>query len=259
MNVSVVIPAYNEASRLRACLDALASQTSKPFEIIVVDNNSADNTVDVAASYRHVRMIAEPQQGRVFARNAGFRAARGDIIARIDADTVVPEDWIAHIQAYYANSSAHNTAWSGGAWLANMHARRFMSFAYNLLVFRVNTLFVGHPTLWGSNMAVRREHWERVADKVCLDNGVHEDLDLSIHLHRAGVRITYDHAMPVPVEFRRVYSDRNQLWSYLQMWPRTLRVHGFASWVFCWIVGALGLYIASFGPYVLDKILPTKR
>src|SRR5687767_1835934 len=95
LRVSLVIPAYNEESHLRACLDAVAAQTVRPFEVIVVDNNSTDTTVAIARSYSFVAVMHESQQGIVYARNAGFNAARGDIIARIDADTHLSPNWIA--------------------------------------------------------------------------------------------------------------------------------------------------------------------
>ena len=98
--VSIVIPAYNEERYLPACLDAIAAQTIKPFEVIVVDNNSSDSTAKIAAQYPFVRVVNEPRRGIGFARNAGFNAAAGDIIGRIDADTHVPASWVAKVQDY---------------------------------------------------------------------------------------------------------------------------------------------------------------
>src|SRR3982751_3455353 len=97
MNVSIIIPVYNEEGYLAACLDAVAAQQEKPFEVIVVDNNSTDASHKIAQGYTFVRIIAEKQQGTVFARNAGFEAAKGDILARIDADTRIPKDWVARL------------------------------------------------------------------------------------------------------------------------------------------------------------------
>lgn len=249
----MVIPAYNESDTLPACLDALMVQTRKPHEIIVVDNASTDDTAMVAARYKGVRVISEREQGRVFARNAGFDAVRGDVIARIDADAIVHEGWVQWIAEYYSAPQHERVALTGGAHFYNVRLPRFISAVYNWLLFRFNTLMLGFSTLYGSNMALTKALWDEVRTDVCLDNALHEDLDIAIHAKRAGAKIRYDTSSKVRVEMRRMISEREQLWPYLQMWPRTLRVHGYWTWVVVWVVGALGLYIASPGPVILEK------
>src|SRR5688572_27451257 len=91
-SVSIVIPAYNEEGQLALCLEAIARQTVKPVEVIVVDNNSTDGTVEVAGRYPFVTVLHEWRQGVVHARDCGFDAAKGDIIGRIDAETVMPHN-----------------------------------------------------------------------------------------------------------------------------------------------------------------------
>ena len=103
--VSVVIPVYNEAATLPACLEALAGQTVPPFEVLVVDNNSTDDSVLVAARYPFVTVLHEKRQGVLHARGRGFTAARGDIIGRIDADTEVAPDWIKQLQQVFTEDS----------------------------------------------------------------------------------------------------------------------------------------------------------
>jgi glycosyltransferase involved in cell wall biosynthesis len=253
VTVSVIIPAYNEEACLPACLNALAGQSQAPLEVIVVDNASSDETAAVAARYPFVTVVREEKRGRVHARNAGFRVAKGNILARLDADAVVPEDWVAWIAGFYAGGN-ETTALTGGAHFYNMRLSGFISWAYNWLVFRFNFILTGAPTLWGSNMALSASLWQQVASDVCLDNTLHEDLDLSFHVRRAGGNIRYDAASRVRVEMRRVHTDRQALWPYLQMWPRTLRRHGYFTWPLCWLVGALLLYIASPFPVLLERI-----
>ncbi len=101
--ISVVVPAYNEQLWLERCISALQRQnTSVPYEIIVVDNNSTDDTARVAESL-NVRVVFEAQQGLTFARQAGQDAALGAIVAHTDADSEVPSDWIESIARAYAD------------------------------------------------------------------------------------------------------------------------------------------------------------
>jgi glycosyltransferase involved in cell wall biosynthesis len=94
---SVVIPAYNEAEFLGTCLDSLRAQDfPRPFEIIVVDNNSSDGTADLARS-RGVTVVHEPTAGVCPARQAGTAAARGEIVVSTDADTAFSPGWLSRI------------------------------------------------------------------------------------------------------------------------------------------------------------------
>src|SRR4051812_42172740 len=105
MNVSIVIPVYNEADQLAACLQAIARQTVRPLEVIVVDNNSTDGTAAIAKRFPFVRLLTEKKQGVVHARNTGFKATRGGIIGRIDADTILPPTWVAQVQTIFTAKS----------------------------------------------------------------------------------------------------------------------------------------------------------
>ncbi len=242
LRISLIIPAYNEERYLARCLDSVAAQTIKPFEVIVVDNNSTDKTAEIAKRYDFVRLLSEATQGRVYARNAGFGAATGDLLARIDADAVLPPNWTAQVQHYFERPQAMQTAWTGAAFFYNVRLPHVVSAVYNLFVFRFNALLAGHPVLWGSNTALPKTLWREVKEDVCLRNDIHEDLDLAIHLHHLGVPIVYDRRVKVHVQLRRVRSSRHELWEYLQMWPRTLRIHGIKTWPICWLFGDVLLY-----------------
>jgi glycosyltransferase involved in cell wall biosynthesis len=100
MKYSVVIATYNRAADLRSTLASLAGlQPDGAWEVIVVDNNSTDDTrrvVEEAARAFPVecRYLVERQQGRSPALNAGIRAARGEIVVTTDDDVRVPADWL---------------------------------------------------------------------------------------------------------------------------------------------------------------------
>ena len=95
--VSVVVPVLDDARRLAACLDALAAQAgAPPFEVVVVDNGSSDDSVAVArrAAVQPV-VVREPRRGSYAARNAGIAASCGARLAFTDADCVPAPDWVA--------------------------------------------------------------------------------------------------------------------------------------------------------------------
>lgn len=84
--VSVIIPVYNGARFLRAALESVFAQTYRPFEVIVVDDGSADESGSIAQSFPEVLYIQQANQGVAAARNNGIDAARGEFYAFLDQD-----------------------------------------------------------------------------------------------------------------------------------------------------------------------------
>lgn len=98
IDISFVVPACNEERLLPYCLDAIMLEirhTDCSAEIIVVNNASEDFTPHIAASFNGVRIVYEPVKSLVLARQAGLRVARGNLIANIDADTILPRGWLS--------------------------------------------------------------------------------------------------------------------------------------------------------------------
>lgn len=93
--ISVVIPTYNEEKYIRNCIESLLNQTLMPYEIIVVDDGSTDNTYSICSSYGGiVKVFAKEHSGAGPSRNFGVSKASGDIIVFFDADMVAPPDYI---------------------------------------------------------------------------------------------------------------------------------------------------------------------
>lgn len=105
LKISVVIPAYNEEKYLADTLKSLQKQTYKPAEIIVVDNNSEDQTSQIAKDF-DAKVVFEPRIGVGSARQAGFAKASSQIIATTDADTIVPKNWLKDIALQFAGDSS---------------------------------------------------------------------------------------------------------------------------------------------------------
>ena len=84
--VSVIIPVHNGGRYLRAALESVFAQTYRPFEVIVVDDGSTDDSGVIAQSFHDVRYIHQANQGVAAARNNGIEAARGEFFAFLDQD-----------------------------------------------------------------------------------------------------------------------------------------------------------------------------
>lgn len=104
MPVAVVVPTYDRPTDLRQCLTyLLAQKTSRPLEIIVVDNHpSSGLTPPIVAEFPSIRLIREPRQGVAYARNSGILASHSEIIVTTDDDVVLPPDWLEKLIAPFA-------------------------------------------------------------------------------------------------------------------------------------------------------------
>ena len=89
MKISIIIPVYNSSLTLKECLEAIFDSSFKNFEVIVVSDNSSDNSVNIAKEYQ-CKIIELPQnRGPGFARNSGAQIAKGDILLFIDSDVII--------------------------------------------------------------------------------------------------------------------------------------------------------------------------
>jgi len=229
LTVSIVIPAYNEEGYLEACLKAVAAQTVKPLEVIVVDNNSTDKTVAIAKRFSFVRLVKEKRQGVTYARDRGFDLATGDIIGRIDADTVLPPDWVATAMQLMTDRP-HLAAVSGPTGFYDL-PHPGMSLWLTKLI-RTSLFYGGKKDsryLFGSNMLIRQSAWRAVAKLVCHESGLHEDNDLAIHLDKAGLEVGYSNRLTTNISVRRTDVPPRDTLPYAFSEYRTYRHHGILS------------------------------
>ncbi|MFA5571975.1 MAG: glycosyltransferase family 2 protein, partial [Candidatus Bathyarchaeia archaeon] len=84
--VSVVIPTLNEAGTILQAIDTIDEYVSFPKEIIIVDGNSTDGTLEIVKETNRCRLIIEPRRGYGLALRTGMKAARGNVIIMVDAD-----------------------------------------------------------------------------------------------------------------------------------------------------------------------------
>ncbi len=109
IKMSVIICTYNRAQHVADLLECfLVQETAQycPFEIVVVDNNSKDNTKETIESYiskfqGRLRCFFEPREGKSFALNLGIGESRGEILAFTDDDCLVPDDYMARVNQVF--------------------------------------------------------------------------------------------------------------------------------------------------------------
>lgn len=254
LTLSIIIPAYNEEHQIKLCLNAIAEQTETPDEVIVVDNNCTDKTIEIAETYPFVTVLREKKQGIAYARNKGFDASSSDIIGRIDVDTTLPADWVKRVKEFYADPENADCALTGGCYFSNLTfpPAGVNGAIHSAIAFRFNRMILGHHILWGSNMAILQTQWKAVRKKVCNDTDIHEDLDLAIHLKDQNIKIVYDPSLKVGVVMKRVMDDWKSLYPNLMWWPRTLKRHNNKRWVFG-LAGAYLLLVSSFLVVIFNK------
>ena len=102
MHVSVVLAAYNEENWIHTALDSLKQQTI-PFELIIIDNESTDRTVEIAREYTSLVFSAE--KGKLNARNLGVQEASGDVVVMVDADCHYPPTFLEQITKHFVDPS----------------------------------------------------------------------------------------------------------------------------------------------------------
>src|ERR1700755_751781 len=109
--VSIIISTRNRGRQLPGCLGAIARlRATFPWELIIVDNGSSDNTADVIREFAresglNVRSVMQPQVGLSNARNAGLKESKGNIIAFTDDDCYAQEDYLERIVAAFEDAA----------------------------------------------------------------------------------------------------------------------------------------------------------
>jgi cellulose synthase/poly-beta-1,6-N-acetylglucosamine synthase-like glycosyltransferase len=231
--VSIVIPAYNEEDKILPCLEACIAQTVPAHEIIVVNNKSTDKTVaivrEVQTLYPDAPIILIEQadsQGITPTRNKGFDAATGDIIGRIDSDSIVEPNWVEETITAFVDPTV--AAITGPVIYYEFPFRRFGRIADDTMRKAMFKLVRDYKFLFGSNMALTRDAWRAVRDETCADEEdlMHEDLDLAVHIHRAGLTIVYAPNVIAGMSLRRMDDSPSDIVSYLLRFDRTYNHHG---------------------------------
>lgn len=200
-SITVVIPVRNDAAMLAAALEALRHQYRPPDEIVVIDNGSSDASAQVARD-GGARVIPEPVRGIPSATSAGYDAARSEIIARIDADTIAPPEWLARIERRFDGEPGLDLLTGDARFYGSTPlVHRLGEALYIGGMYWSMTPYLGHPPVFGSNFAMRREVWAELGPEMHRENGIHDDLDLSLHI-RPWMHVEFDPGLVVGISAR---------------------------------------------------------
>jgi len=193
MVLSFVIPAFNEERYLADCLESILKQIEgleEITEIIVVNNASSDGTREVALRYPRVRLVDEPRKGLTFARQAGFLASRGSLIANVDSDSRLTAGWVNRVlHAFEANPKL--AALSGPLVYYDLTASErllvrifyfaaWMTYAINRYILRVGSM------VQGGNFVVSRPALENIGGFNLDITFYGEDTDIARRLNEVG-------------------------------------------------------------------------
>ncbi len=200
MVLSFVIPAYNEEFYLADCIESILKQTAgldHVTEIIVVNNASTDGTREVALRTPRIKLVDEPRKGLTFARQAGFLASSGALIANVDADSRLTPGWVDRVIAAF-DANPELVAFSGPLLYYDLAPRQrfavhifyltaWVTYALNRYILRVGSM------VQGGNFVVARGALERIGGFNLAITFYGEDTDIARRLHEVGdVLFTFD-------------------------------------------------------------------
>ncbi|MBD3197313.1 MAG: glycosyltransferase [Candidatus Lokiarchaeota archaeon] len=170
--ISVIIPTYNEEKRIEKTLISVRNQKCEiPYETIVVDGQSLDNTVKISEQY--AKTYISPKKGKVNQLNYVTPKTKGNLILFLDADTLISPDFLSYIHELFIKDddlfacSARFKYYDGIALNFSLGSKNFTltnyffqnSFVHTWYFFK--TLY-GYPELSGSNIVVRRKIYQKV-------------------------------------------------------------------------------------------------
>lgn len=159
VDASIIIPALNEERYIERTLRSACNQkTSLNYEVIVADNDSEDGTVEIAERYAD-RVVVAKRRGVWFGRNRGARSSKGELLVFVDADTVIPPNYLEVVSAVLENERISGLSCAFEFDQHNKLLDVIEELSNSYLLFRG---MLGKGEILGFNNAVRRETFFKV-------------------------------------------------------------------------------------------------
>ena len=213
MRLAFVIPAYNEEALIGRCLESVLREVQRAgceAEVVVVNNASTDDTRAAAMAFPGVKVVDEPTKGIVHARHRGLKETTADLVANIDADTIMPVGWIDVVLGEFSQD-AHLVALSGPFVYYDLPRwRQFLvrcayAAAYPLYLVIHDVLKAG-SMVQGGNFVFRRSAWEAAGGYDRSISFYGEDADVGRRLRKLG-RVKWTFALPILASGRRLSGE----------------------------------------------------
>ena len=254
---SVIIPHYQMPAALRRCLDSVLAQRLDrgDFEIIVVDNNSAEFPAGVAAAYPQVRFLREPRPGPGLARNAGVAAATAPVLAFIDADCRAEAGWLQAAVDAIEPDPARRIA-GGDVRIDFVDAGALTALeAYEAVFAYRQRFYIEKKHFSGTgNLAMGPAVHAAVGPFAGIE--IAEDRDWGTRATAAGYTIRYVEAMRIYHPARTSYAELQRKWQrHIAHDLHSHRAAGRPGWR--WSLQGL-IVLASIGPHAL-RLLTSER
>ena len=197
--ISVIVPVHNGGALFDRCLTALQQTLYQPWECIVVEDGSTDNTVEIAYSHG-VRLVSglKRRLGPAQARNIGAQVAKGDILFFVDADVLVQPGTVGHVAATMQANPGMAACF--GSYDDQPLAPNFLSQYRNLLHHYVHqTGKIEASTFWSGCGAIRRPVFLAVGgfNERLYERPSVEDIELGYRLQAAGYRVQLEKLLQV--------------------------------------------------------------
>lgn len=218
--VSVVIPALNEENGIEATLRSVrACPTPQPLELVVADGNSTDRTVEIAQRYCDT-VVIETTRTISAGRQAGARAAHGDILLFTDADSLVDPQWASRLARAFDDPQVV----AAFGMIEPSDASTLERLALRYLVRAAATVFnlIGMDYVYGNNMAVRRTAFDKIGG-MNIYLATAEDTDLVHRIRRMG-KVAFVPGAEVRYSMRRIrkWGYPKYVWFHTSNFLKTL-------------------------------------
>ena len=187
--ISIIVPAYNEEKTIGKCLKSfqryLPKKSNHLIEIIVVDNASTDNTAEICKNFPNVKVIYEPSKGSNRARQRGLEEAKGELLAFIDADSMITKKWFNTVEKRFSYNEKL-VCLSGPYKLYDLPKwqQHIAGLAYVTLYKPV--FYLTRAAVFGGNMVIKREALEKIGGFNIDINLFGDDMDLARRIRKVG-------------------------------------------------------------------------